>query len=350
MRTDFPLFPDRASTMATHVDALFFYLLTVSAFFSVLIAFLVVYFAIRYRRRSEEFVPPRIEGSLTLEIVWTVIPLGIALSFFFWGARIFVSMNQPPRDALQVYIVGKQWMWKVQHADGQKEINELHVPVNRPVQLTMTSEDVIHDFFIPAFRMKRDVVPGRYETAWFEATRAGRYHIFCAQYCGTNHSRMVGWVSVLEPREYQSWLAGGAASESLASAGARLFAQHACNTCHRPDSLARGPNLEGLYGRLVRLSNGQTLIADEAYIRESILNPSAKIVAGYQPIMPTFQGLIGEEGILQLTAYIKSLGKPSAGGPEMLPPTSQSPLGGAVPPPGAPTPGGASPQKGAPVR
>jgi cytochrome c oxidase subunit 2 len=340
VHTDLPLFPARASTMAGQVDALFFYLLAVSSFFSVLIAVLVVFFAIRYRRRSENEVPPRIEGSVVLEIVWTVIPLGIALSFFFWGAKIYVAMNQPPRDALQVYVVGKQWMWKIQHADGQREINELHVPVNRPVQLTMTSEDVIHDFFVPAFRIKKDVLPGRYETLWFEATRPGRYHLFCSQYCGTNHSRMTGWVDVLEPREYQAWLSGGASAESLASTGAKLFAQHACNTCHRPDSLARGPNLEGLFGRPVRLSNGQTATADDAYIRESIVNPAAKLVEGYQPIMPTYQGLISEEGILQLVAYIKSLAKPSPAGIEMLPPTNLSPASpGAAPPPPGPTPG-----------
>jgi cytochrome c oxidase subunit 2 len=321
-----PFFPEQASTMAPRVDNLYFYLLAVSAFFSVLIALLVIIFAIRYRRRSEAELPKPVEGSLKLEIAWSVIPLAIALSFFFWGAKLFFAMNRPPNDALQVYIIGKQWMWKIQHADGQREINELHVPVGRAVRLTMTSEDVIHDFFVPAFRMKKDVLPGRYTMAWFTATRPGRYHLFCAQYCGTKHSAMIGWVDVMEPAAFQSWLAGGTASESLASAGAKLFQQHACNTCHRPDSLARGPNLEGLFGRPVKLSDGRTIVADESYIRESIVNPGAKLVEGYQPIMPTFQGLIDEEGILQLTAYIKTLGKPSAAaGAQLLPPTNLAP-------------------------
>ncbi len=318
-----PLFPDQASTMAPRVDHLYFYLLAVSVFFSVLIALTIVYFAIRYRRRSESELPRGIEGSLKLEIAWSAIPLLIALSFFFWGARLFFAMNRPPDDALQVYVVGKQWMWKIQHADGQREINELHVPVGRPVRLTMTSEDVIHDFFVPAFRMKKDVLPGRYTTAWFTATRPGRYHLFCSQYCGTKHSAMIGWVDVMEPADFQAWLAGGASSESLASAGAKLFQQHACNTCHRPDSLARGPNLERLFGNPVRLSDGRTVVADEAYIRESILTPNAKTVEGFQSIMPTFQGLIDEEGILQLTAYIKTLSKPNpAAGAMMLPPNN----------------------------
>jgi cytochrome c oxidase subunit II len=216
-------------------------------------------------------------------------------------------------------------MWKFQHLDGQREINELHVPVGTPVKLTMASEDVIHSFYVPAFRIKRDVLPGRYASAWFEATRPGRYHLFCAEYCGTKHSGMIGWVEVMEPVAYQNWLSLGTGSGSLADAGAKLFAQHACNTCHRPDSLARGPNLQGLFGQTVRLQNGQTLIADEQYLRESIVAPNAKLVLGFQPLMPTFQGLINEEGLLQLTAYIKSLSKAAAPSPEEpAPPISQS--------------------------
>jgi len=319
-----PLFPEQASTMAPRVDALYFYLLAVSGFFSLLIAVLVIVFAIKYRRRSEQELPGGIEGSLKLEVAWSVIPLLIALSFFFWGAKLFFAMNRPPNDAIEISVVGKQWMWKIQHADGQREINELHVPVGRPVRLTMTSEDVIHDFFVPAFRMKKDVVPGRYAVAWFQATRTGRYHLFCAQYCGTRHSAMIGWIDVMEPVAYQAWLSGGAGGESLAAAGAKLFAQHACNTCHRSDSLARGPNLQGLFGRSVQLADGRTVVADETYIRESIVNPNAKLVAGFQPIMPTFQGLISEEGILQLVTYVKSLSRPSpAAGAPLAPPVNQ---------------------------
>jgi len=320
-----PLFPDQASTMAPHVDALYFYLLAVSGFFSLLIAVLVIVFAVKYRRRSEQELPRAIEGSLKLEVAWSVIPLLIGLSFFFWGAKLFFAMNRPPNDAIEISVVGKQWMWKIQHADGQREINELHVPIGRPVRLTMTSEDVIHDFFVPAFRMKKDVVPGRYAIAWFQATRPGRYHLFCAQYCGTRHSAMIGWIDVMEPVAYQSWLSGGAGGESLAAAGAKLFAQHACNTCHRSDSLARGPNLVGLFSRNVQLADGRTVVADETYIRESIVSPNAKLVAGFQPIMPTFQGLISEEGILQLVAYVKSLSRPSpAAGAQLVPPVNQS--------------------------
>ena len=312
--------------MASRVDALYFYLLAVSGFFAVLIAILVIVFAIKYRRRSETELPRGIEGSLKLEVAWTAIPLAIAMSFFFWGAKLFFAMNIPPNDALEVYVVGKQWMWKVQHADGQREINELHVPVNRAVRLTMTSEDVIHDFFVPAFRMKKDVLPGRYTTAWFHATRPGRYHLFCAQYCGTKHSAMIGWIDVMEPADFQAWLSGGAASESLASAGAKLFQRHACNTCHRQDSLARGPNLQGLFGKPVQLADGRSVVADESYLRESILTPNAKIVAGFQPIMPTFQGLVSEEELLQLVAYVKSLSNPPPA--PGLPPAP----GGAAPP------------------
>jgi cytochrome c oxidase subunit 2 len=316
MREAFPLFPQAASSFAGRVDALYFYLITVSAFFTLLISLSILYFAIKYRRRSESELPPGVEGSLKLEIAWSVIPLLIAMTFFFWGASIFFAINRPPNDALQVSVVAKQWMWKFQHSDGQREINELHVPIGRPVRLTMASEDTIHSLYVPAFRVKRDVVPGRVETMWFEATRKGRYHLFCAEYCGTKHSGMIGWLEVMDPVEFQSWLAGGSGSESLASVGAKLFAQHACNTCHRPDSLARGPNLEGLFGRRVSLQGGGTLVADENYVRESIVAPNAKIVAGFQPIMPTFQGLISEEGLLQLVAYIKSLSKvaPPPGG------------------------------------
>jgi cytochrome c oxidase subunit 2 len=328
MKETFPLFPQAASSLAGRVDALYFYLIAVSVVFTLIIAFSILYFAIKYRRRSEAELPHGVEGSLKLEIAWSVIPLLIALSFFFWGASIFFAINRPPNDAIEVSVVGKQWMWKFQHSDGQREINELHVPIGRPVRLTMASEDTIHSFYVPAFRLKRDVLPGRVATMWFEATRKGRYHLFCAEYCGTKHSGMIGWLEVMDPVDFQAWLAGGTGSESLASTGAKLFAQHACNTCHRPDSLARGPNLEGLFGQTVRLQDGRTIVADESYIRESIVMPNAKTVMGFQPIMPTFQGLISEEGLLQLVAYVKSLSKaaPSPGG--IAPPVQSRPGAG----------------------
>jgi cytochrome c oxidase subunit 2 len=310
--------------MAARVDALYFFLIAISVFFSLLIAGLIVYYAIRYRRRSEHAIGVPIHGGLALELTWTIVPLLITMVIFVWGASVFFAMSRPPDETLNIYVVGKQWMWKFQHLDGQREINELHVPIGRAVKLTMASEDVIHSFYVPAFRVKRDVLPGRVATTWFEATRKGRYHLFCAEYCGTKHSGMIGWLEVMDPVEFQAWLAGGTGSESLASAGSKLFAQHACNTCHRPDSLARGPNLEGLFGKTVQLQDGRTLVADESYIRESIVTPNAKIVAGFQPIMPTFQGLISEEGLLQLVAYVKSLSKaaPSPGG--IAPPVKES--------------------------
>jgi cytochrome c oxidase subunit II len=302
-----PLFPFGASTMASRVDALYLFLIAVTAFFSLLIAGLIVYFAVRYRRRSPDAVGERIHGSVMLEIGWTVVPFLITMVIFVWGASVYFAMASPPAETLNVYVVGKQWMWKFQHLDGQREINELHVPVGRNVKLITTSEDVIHDLFVPAFRMKADVLPGRYVNIWFHATTPGRYHLFCAEYCGTRHSGMIGDVIVMEANEYQEWLSGGGPEGSLASAGEKLFADLACNTCHRPDSGGRGPVLNGLFGKTITTEAGEMVIVDEAYIRESILNPSAKISAGYQPIMPTFQGLVTEEGLLELIEYVKAL-------------------------------------------
>jgi cytochrome c oxidase subunit II len=302
-----PLFPERASTLAGRVDALYLFLIGVAVFFSVLIAGLVVYFAVRYRRRAPHEVGTAVHGGLGLEIAWTVLPFLLTMVIFVWGATIFFAQRRAPDETINIYVVGKQWMWKFQHLDGRREINELHVPAGRAVKLIMTSEDVIHDLFIPAFRIKHDVVPGRYTTEWFEATQPGRYHLFCSQYCGTQHSKMTGEVIVMEPSEYQAWLSGGAAEGSLASAGEKLFNDLACSTCHRPDSAGRGPVLNGLFGTTVQLQGGGTVVADEGYVRESILTPAAKVAAGYQPIMPTFQGLISEEQLLQLVEYVKSL-------------------------------------------
>jgi cytochrome c oxidase subunit 2 len=243
-----------------------------------------------------------------LEITWSVVPLIVVLGIFVWGASVFFAMSRPPDDTLNIYVVGKQWMWKFQHLSGQREINQLHVPVGRPVKLIMTSEDVIHDLFVPGFRVKADVIPGRYTHIWFEPTKPGRYHLFCAEYCGTKHSGMIGEVTVMEPDQFQAWLSGGEAEGSLASEGAKLFADLACNTCHRPEVQGRGPVLNGLFGRSVQLEGGTTQTVDEAYVRESIVDPNAKITAGFQPIMPTYQGIVSEEGLLQLIEYLRSLG------------------------------------------
>jgi cytochrome c oxidase subunit 2 len=307
MWTGTPLFPEAASTIASRVDALYFFLLGLSGFFSLLIAGLIVFFAVIFHRRRRDAVGEQIHGSMTLELAWTGIPLLITMVIFVWGASVYFAMARPPDETLNIYVVGKQWMWKFQHLDGQREINELHIPVGRAVKLITTSEDVIHDFFVPAFRMKADVIPGRYVNIWFQPTKPGRYHLFCAEYCGTRHSGMIGDVIVMEPSEYQTWLSGGAPEGSLASTGAKLFADLACNTCHRPDAQGRGPVLEGLFGKTVQLQGGGSVTVDEAYVRESILTPSAKITAGFQPIMPTFQGIVTEEQLLALIEYVKSL-------------------------------------------
>ena len=236
-----------------------------------------------------------------------MIPGLLTAVMFFWGASVFFAMSRPPDETLNVYVVGKQWMWKFQHLDGQREINELHVPVGRAVKLIMTSEDVIHDVFVPSFRVKADVIPGRYTHLWFEPTKPGTYHLFCAEYCGTRHSGMVGQVVVMEPNDYQTWLSGGTEEGSLASAGQKLFVDLACNTCHRPDAQGRGPVLQNLFGKTVELTSGERVVVDEAYVRESILTPAAKVTVGFQPIMPTYQGLVSEEGLLELIEYVKSL-------------------------------------------
>lgn len=306
MFSNFPFFPQQASTIAPEVDALYFFVIAVSAFFSLLIAALIVFFAVRYRRRSEGEVGAADHGSLLLELVWTGIPFVIAMVIFVWGASIYFKLSRAPRGSMEIYAVGKQWMWKFQHMDGQREINDLHVPVGRPVRITMGSEDVIHSLYIPAFRVKADVVPGRTTSLWFEASRAGRYHLFCAEYCGTKHSGMIGWVYAMEPAAFQAWLSGGT-GESLAVAGGKLFQSLACQTCHQEEAQGRGPVLKGLFGKTVRLANGEAVVANEEYLRESIVNPQARLVEGFQPLMPTFQGLISEEGLMQLIAYIKSL-------------------------------------------
>ncbi len=310
MWSNLPLLPEQASTVAADVDALFIFLVLVSAFFTALIFGLVLYFATKYRRRSAHEQPAPIHGDLRLELLWIVVPLGLTMVMFAWGAKLYVTMSRPPADAMEIYAVGKQWMWKFQHPNGQQEINQLHVPMGRPVKLTMASEDVIHDFFVPAFRVKMDVVPGRYTTTWFEATKTGAFHIFCAEFCGTMHAGMIGKVVVMPPTDYEHWLSGGGTGESLATIGRRLYEKLGCKTCHDPDAgRALGPALKGIFGHKEQLASGERVSVDATYLRESILQPQAKIVAGYAPIMPTFQGRVSEEELLQIIAYIRSLGK-----------------------------------------
>ena len=323
MFDNFPLWPTGASSHALGVDLLYILLVVISAVMTLGIAATIAVFGMKYRRRHGREAQ-QIEGSLILEIAWSIIPLGIFFVIFAWGAVIYFQMRTPPRDAAEIYVVGKQWMWKIQHIEGQREVNELHVPVDRDVKLIMTSQDVIHSFFVPEFRVKQDVVPGRYTTLWFRATKTGTYHLLCTQFCGTQHSGMIGDVVVMNPTDYQSWMSGGTVTGSLAQNGQTLFQQLGCSTCHRFDVQGRGPNLIGAFGKPVQLQDGRTVTVDENYVRESILVPTAKVVSGFQPIMPPFQGQVSEEQLTALVAYVKSL--------------SQQPAGAAVAPTSNPTP------------
>jgi cytochrome c oxidase subunit II len=305
MEQGFHLFPVQASTFAERLDKLYWFLLGVSAFFAGLIILLLIVFAIVYRRRPGHR-PEKTHQSLGLELIWTAIPLMLVTVMFVWGSELFLDQSIPPQGAEEIYVVGKQWMWKAQHSSGRREINELHVPVGRAIKVTLASQDVIHSFFIPAFRVKQDAVPGQYKTMWFQPTRPGEYHLFCAEYCGTDHSKMIGRVVVMEDLDYQNWL-GGYTDETPVQAGEKLFTQFDCANCHESGRRQRCPTLGGLYGKEVALVGGGKAIFDEAYIRESILDPKAKIVAGFEPLMPTFRGQVSEEQMLALIAYIKSL-------------------------------------------
>ena len=332
-----PLFPEAASSFASEVDALYLFIVAVSAFFTLAISAAVVYFAFRYRRRHAEEIGAHIEGSLPLELAWSIIPAIIAMVMFAWGAKLYYEIRRPPAESLQIYAVGKQWMWKFQHTGGQREINELHVPVGRPIKVLVTSEDVLHDLYFPAFRTKIDAIPGRYQPLWFEATKPGRYHIFCAEYCGTKHSGMIGTVIVMEAPQYQEWLAGGGSEGTMAERGAKLFNDLACSTCHLDNGQGRGPSLKDIVGTQVELAGGQTAVVDEGYLRESILNSQAKIVKGFTPLMPTFQGLVSEEGLAALIEHIKSLSPQAApSAPPSVPAQAPSTSTPAAPAQGAP--------------
>jgi cytochrome c oxidase subunit 2 len=304
--THFALFPPEASKIAPEMDALYFFMVLVSLVGLTLVVLLIVGFSILYSKtRHPKAV--QIEGSTILEATWTIIPLGLFLIMFVWGALLYFRIYTPPANAMNIYVVGKQWMWKVEHPGGQHEINALHVPTGRPIQLTLISQDVFHSFSIPAFRVKREAIPGRYTTVWFEATTPGTYHLFCTQYCGTNHSQMIGDVVVMTPDDFKKWLEGSTSGNSLAQDGERLFASLSCNACHntRPDS--RGPSLANVYDSRLTLSTGEIITADDAYLRQAILNPSQHITQGYAPIMPTYQGQVSEEGVIALVEYIKNL-------------------------------------------
>jgi len=304
----FHLFPPEASTGAGEVDWLYFGLTAMMIFFCLVVFLPIIYFSVRYRRGASVDRSQPSSGSNLLESGWTLFPLVISLGFFTWGAVVYYHLERPPRDSLEVQVVAKQWMWKLQHAEGKKEINELHVPLGRAVTLTMTSQDVIHSFFVPAFRVKQDVVPGKYTTEWFRPTRLGEYHLFCAEYCGTNHSRMVGRVEVMEPADYERWLTTGDVGQSIASEGRRLFREKGCSGCHEGSAVVHAPPLAGVYGKEVPLNSGEVVTADDQYIRDSILLPAKQISAGYDNVMPSFTGHISEAEIMQIIAYLKSIG------------------------------------------
>lgn len=303
----FRLHPVNASTTGSWVDWHYFFLVGMSLVISIGISVAIIILAFRYHRSRTPRHEPGFETNLKLELTWIIIPFFILMGIFVWSSIIFFHKRTPPVDSMEIYVVGKQWMWKIQHPGGRSEIDELHIPVDRPIRLKMTSEDVIHSFYVPAFRTKMDVVPGMYTTTWFEANRTGEYHLFCAEYCGTDHSGMIGRVVVMQPEEYSEWLRGGEMGVPPQAAGEALFERHRCNDCHVQDDEARCPSLVGLLGRQVRLSDGQVIVADEAYIRESILRPHEQIVAGYPSIMPSYEGQLNEEQIFQLIAYIKTL-------------------------------------------
>jgi cytochrome c oxidase subunit 2 len=312
MNKTLPLLPESASDIAPEIDMLMIAETAFSVFFTALIFLVVACFALKYRRKSEADTPPHIHGSLLLELAWTFIPFVMILCFFVWGTNIYFRAYSAQPNAMEIFVTGKQWMWKVQHPEGPREINELHVPVGRNLKFTMISEDVLHSYYIPAFRLKKDVLPGRYTHFWVTPTKVGSYHLFCAEYCGTQHSGMIGTVHVMEQSDYEKWVSGG--DESMTARGEQLFSQYGCVTCHLADGKGRGPSLVGVYNSTVKLQSGAVVKADESYFRESILNPRAKIVEKYQAVMPTFQGQISEEGLLQIIAYIKSLEKEEEGG------------------------------------
>jgi cytochrome c oxidase subunit 2 len=318
MQEGFRLFPEQASTFATRVDHLYWFLIAVTVFFGGLIAVLVFTFAIRYRRRPGRIAEQPTHGTaeMLIEVFWTAVPLMLVIVIFVWASRLFIDQSIPPIGAEELFVVGKQWMWKIQHPEGNREINEIHVPAGRMVKLTLASQDVIHSFFLPVFRIKRDAIPGYYTSEWFRPTKVGTFHLFCAEFCGTHHSGMIGKVIVMEPAAYQEWLAAGRPQSTLAQAGERRFRELGCSGCHMGSSVVRAPPLQGLYGKPVPLQDGKIVTGDEGYIRDSILLPNSQITAGYQPLMPSYQGRVTEEELLELIAYIKSLGKqaPPAGG------------------------------------
>jgi cytochrome c oxidase subunit 2 len=308
MSAAFHLFPQSASTASGRFDALFIVQTIVLLVVALAVALLILVFSVRYRRNSSADRSDAPTSARWIEITWTMTPLLLFVGTFAWAAYDFTQLYRAPPDAMPVFVVAKQWMWKLEHENGRREIDELHVPVNRPVRLVMTSQDVIHSFYVPAFRIKQDVVPGRYTTIWFTATQTGEFHLFCAEYCGTDHAAMGGRIVVMQPGEFAAWLASGNTRPGMAARGFALYRRYGCSGCHEAQSSVHAPDLHGLLGREVHLSDGRSLIADEAYIRDSVLLPRKEVVAGYEPIMPSFAGQISEEDLLAIIEYIRSTG------------------------------------------
>ncbi len=319
-----PLFPDQASTLAGRVDVVTFVLLGVSAFFTLLIFWQLLYFGIKFRAGSAASRAGRVNANHKMEYAWIGGTFALCVFLFLVSAQVFYDQYVPPPDAMDVSVVGKQWMWYVQHPEGRRETNELHVPLGRAVKLNMISQDVIHSFYVPAFRMKQDVLPGRYTSTWFQPTKTGEFYLFCAEYCGTNHSLMGGKVVVMEPADYEAWLSrqtdggsgGPVAGGSMASVGARLAQRYHCNDCHGQNTTAKAPSWVGIFGKNVPVKDGsgvRLVKVDERYIRDSILTPQAEVVAGYEPSMPSFKGQISEDDLMQIIAYIKTLGRKTGG-------------------------------------
>lgn len=303
-----PFWRSADSSYAGDVDLLFAGLLTVSLLVLALLFVLIVVFVVRYRKGSSADRGDRIKKSWRWEVSWTTATFIGFLALFVWGASLYLRVFDTGSDGLPIYVVAKQWMWKVQHPGGQREINELHIPAGRKIRLTMASQDVIHSFFVPAFRVKHDVVPGRYQSIWFKAEKPGVFSLLCAEYCGTDHSAMTGRIVVMKPADFSTWLQRQDVDGTMASQGAALFRSLGCSGCHGNGGTVRAPPLQGVYGRPVPLSDGTTVIADERYIRDSILQPRSQIVASYEPLMPSFAGRITEDDLVKIVAYIKSLG------------------------------------------
>lgn len=303
--------PPTVSTYAVQVDYLFWVMVAVCGSVAIGIAIFVVFCAVKYRRKRPDELPPQISNNYKVETAWTLIPLFIFLGMFGWGAKLYFYAEQPPAHTLNIFVVGKQWMWTIEHPNGIREINTLHIPIDTPVRLTLISQDVVHSFFVPAFRTKQDVLPDRYTTEWFEATSAGKYHLFCSEYCGAKHAGMIGWVYAMNPHDYQLWLQQGAGEGSLASQGEKIFHEFGCANCHRSSGHGPGPNLRGLYGTQVQLTNGKVETANAAYIRECILRTRGGLVFGFANIMPNFKGQLNELQILALVSYIKAIGPES---------------------------------------